>query len=152
MTVSLPFHLCSHPALPLDLSGGCLLPSRCLSAPPARLKSVSVRHAVEVNYFLAVYATWLILGTEFLFSLFEYIFVFHLLLDPSAEVEGIDVLDAESLGCAEVKGIDVLDAESLGCAEVEGIDMLDAESLGCAEVEGIDVLDAESQGCAEVEE
>ncbi len=38
-----PTHLCSHPALLLDLSGGCLLPSRCLSAPPARLKPVSVR-------------------------------------------------------------------------------------------------------------
>ncbi len=30
--------LCSHPALLLDLSGGCLLPSCRLSAPPARLK------------------------------------------------------------------------------------------------------------------
>ncbi len=58
------------------------MPSRCLSAPPARLKSVSVRHAVEVDYFLVVNASWLIFGTEFLFSLFKYIFVFHLLLDP----------------------------------------------------------------------
>ncbi len=60
-----PAHLCSHPALPLDLSGGCLLPSRCLSAPPARLKPVSVRHAVEVDYSLAVNASWLIFGSEF---------------------------------------------------------------------------------------
>ncbi len=76
-----PAHLCSHPALLLDLSGGCLLPSRCLSTPPARLKPVSVRHAVEVNFSPSVNASWLIFGTEFLFSLYKYIFVFHLLLD-----------------------------------------------------------------------
>ncbi len=29
-TVSLPFHLCSHPALPLDFSGGCLSAPRRL--------------------------------------------------------------------------------------------------------------------------
>ncbi len=59
-------HPCSHPALLLDLSGGCLLPSRRLSAPPARLKPVSVRHAVEVNFSPSVNASWLIFGTEFL--------------------------------------------------------------------------------------
>ncbi len=53
-------------ALLLDLSGGCLLPSRRLSAPPARLKPVSVRHAVEVNFSPSVNASWLIFGTEFL--------------------------------------------------------------------------------------
>ncbi len=61
-----PAHLCSHPALLLDLSVGCLLPSRRLSAPPARLKPVSVRHAVEVNFSPSVNASWLIFGTEFL--------------------------------------------------------------------------------------
>ncbi len=83
-TATLPLHLCSHPALPLDLSGGCLLPSHCLSAPLARLKRVSVRHAEEVDNFLAINASWQIFGTEFLFSLYKCILVFHLLLDSGS--------------------------------------------------------------------
>ncbi len=34
--------------------------------PPARLKPISVRHAVEVNFSPSVNASWLIFGTEFL--------------------------------------------------------------------------------------
>ncbi len=75
-----PAHLCSHPALLLDLSGGCLLPSRCLSAPPARLKPVSVRW-MPAGWFL---------GLSFCFRCINTFLFCHLLLDSGLVPDSTD--------------------------------------------------------------